>query len=46
VMRLVLKGWAHVEIAAELRLEANHVKQLAHRARVRLRQHLTNPRLN
>lgn len=46
VMRQVLKGWSHADIAEEQGIEVNHVKQLAHRARVRLRQLLTNPTLN
>ncbi len=46
VMRHVLQGWSHAEIGQEHHLSPGHVKLIAHRARVRLRHMLTNPRLN
>jgi RNA polymerase sigma factor (sigma-70 family) len=46
VMRCVLKGWSNADIALEHNVHPNHVKVIAHRARIRLRQMLTNPKLN
>lgn len=46
VMRHTLQGWSHHEIAEAHDLTPGAVKVLAHRARVRLRHMLTNPRLN
>jgi len=46
IMRAVITGTELKEIAKTQDMHVAHVKTLAHRARIRLRQLLTNPNLN